>query len=635
MTGAASSGSEMSRVSRKAREEQLEDEMALNHPDVLALSKIKQHKPARALEILKKPLDELLAQKDLDESQTLRLHHLLGVRLHALVEMGEIREAIGVASQQIDLLPRNPLGLSNRGFVQAAAGDHFSAASAHREAIELAETEKPNAPFIEGYYRLAVALRALGDLKGALDTIEIIMDHSPAHYDAMILKSSINMELGRGDEARETLLEAIRLDGARPEAHAELGNLLYSNSQFEAATKFLKEALARDPLNVDALVYMGNVLVMTGLNQEAMTTYDSALLQDTKNIKALLAKASLLGRLKKYDEAIRAVDTVIARNSNISSAYHTKGEAYEKLGKSEEALQSFERALDIDKRNRRAYLSQFKLLQKLGRIDQLEECANKAAQEVPDFYDAYLYLGMTHSMVRRFKEARVHYEKAATIAPHSTSAVLALVSCLSQLGEFDEAFALLEKSTKIDRKGLAYNWALAQLLKAASRFDEAVEALDRCLTIDAKSISSLQLKASLLHRIGRFDEAHETYDKLISLSPNPGRFHLNKGHVYVSQKNYTYALDCFDTAVEIDSLLRSMALRSKVGPLIQLGRHEEAEAAKQALYDVSVHNPINQQEAKADLQYKPIQQDREENTEEEDHAAIKQAMDNIKASQKN
>lgn len=635
MSGSASSASEMSRGSRKAREEQLEDEMALNHPDVVALSKIKQHKPARALEILRKPLLELTSQKDLDEAQTLRLHQLLGVRLHALVELGEIREAIQVANQQSDLLPKNPIGLSNRGFVQAAAGDHFSAAAAQREAIELALEEKPNTPFIDGYYRLASSLRALGDLQGALDIIETILDNSPAHYDAMILKASIHLEMGRTDEARESLTESIRLDGARPEAYAELGNLLYSNAQFEPATKFLKEALSRDPLNVDALVYMGNVLAMTGLLQEAMTTYDTALVQDTKNIKALLSKAALLGRTKKYEEAIRAVDSVIARNSNIAQAYLTKGEAYEQLGKTDEALQAFERALDIDRKFRRAYLAQFKLLQKLGRIDQLEEYANKAAQEIPDFSDAYLYLGFSNSLKRRLKEARVHFEKALTAAPNSTTAALALVSCLVQVGEVDEAFSVLEKATKIDRKSKSYNVTLAQVLQAASRLDEAVEAYNRALEVDPSSTNSLQQKATLLHRLGRFDEAHDVYEKLISLSPNPGRFHMYKGYVYVSQKNYIYALDCFDIAVEIDSLLRPMALRSKIGPLNALGRTEEAEAAKASLYDLSVNNPINQKEAQPDLQYKPIQQDREENTEEEDNAAIKKAMDDLKASQKN
>ena len=622
MSGAATSDSEMSRSSRRAREEQLEGEMALNHPDVLALSKIKQHKPSRALEILKKPLDELTALKDLNEAQTQRLHHLLGIRLHALVEMNELRDAAAVATRQIDLLPRNPLGLSNRGFVQAAAGDYYSAASSQREAIELAQEEKPNSVFIEGHFRLAIALRNLSDLQGALDTIEIILDNAPTHYDAMILKSSIYLEMGRVEESRETLLESVRLDGTRPEAYAELGNLLYSNSQFEAATKFLKEALARDPHNVDALVYMGNVLVMTKLLQEAMTAYDSALLHDSKNIKALLAKAALLGRTKKYDEAIRTVDSVIARNSNIAQAYLTKGEAYEQLGKSDEALQSFQRALDVDPKFRRAYLAQFKLLHKIGRIEQLEEAANKAIQYIPEFAEAYLNLGLASTMLRRLKEARVHFEKALAVAPTSTSAALSLVSCLTQLGELEEAFSVLERSSKLDRKSSTYNMVLANLLQVSSRLDEAVEAVNRALVSEPNSVSIHQMKASLLQRLGRYDECHDVYDYLISASPNPGRAHLQKGHVYMAQKNYVFAIDCFNTAVEIDALLSPVALRSKILPLTQLGRLEEVEEAKATLERLNVNNPKNQKEAEPQLTYRPVENTREEVTEEDDEAAL-------------
>lgn len=622
--------------SRKSREDQLEEELAMNHPEVLALSKIKQHKPSRALEVLKKPLDELRALKNnLTPDQTLRLHHLLGLRVMALIEMGEVREAMFAADEQMALMPDNAVGISNRGLVQASAGDHFSATTSQKEAIALAaSTNIPKSPYLDAHYRLAVALRNLSDLQGALDALEVVLDHNPAHYDTLILRASIHLEMGRIEVARETFLEAVRMDGTRPEAYAELGNLFYGNGSYQHATTFLKEALKRDPHNVDALVYMGNVLVMTHYPQEAMTTYDSALLYDPRNIKALLSKAALLGRLKRYDEAIRTADQVIGRNSNIPQAYLTKGEAYEQLGKQEDAIQAFERALDIDSKFTKAYVALFKLLHKMGRLDQLEEVAMKAAQVIPEFGEAYFYAGLTQTMTRRWKEARVSYEKALQLNPNSTQLILSLTSCLTHLGEYDRAFELLEKSEKLDRKSLSYNYTLAVLLQASARLDEAVEALNRAIIVDPQSHICHQMRASLLHRLGRYDEAHEALDKVIKLSPNPGRFYVSKGHVYVSQKNYLYALDSFDTAIEIDALLRPLVLRSKIKPLIALGRDEEAEQAKQELQSLSVDNPENMKEAQAELQYRPLQQNREESTEEDDMQALKDAMENLKSSKK-
>jgi tetratricopeptide (TPR) repeat protein len=620
---------------RKSREEQLEEELALNHPEVLALSKIKQHKPARALEVLKAPLEALRAKKgNLTPDETLRLHHLLGLRLLALVGMNEIREAMFVADEQMALLPKNATGISNRGFVQAAAGDHFSAAESHKEAIELAKTTKsPKTPYLDAYYGLALALRNLSDLQGALDALAVVLEHDPAHYDTLNLKASIYLEMGRAEVARELYLEAVRMDGTRPEAYAELGNLFYGNGVYEHATSFLKEALKRDPQHVDALVYMGNVLVMTNYPQEAMTTYDSALLVDPNNVKALLSKAALLGRLNQFNEAIRVVDQVISRNSNIPQAYVTKGEAFEQLGKQEEALQSFERAIDTDVRYRKAYLAQFNLLHKMGRLDQLEDAAHKASQSVHEFADAFMYMGFAQSTARRWKEAKVSYEKALAITPTSSTSTLAYVSCLTNLGEIDEAFAVLEKSAHLDRKSLSYNYSMALLLNAAKRFEEAIEALNRALAVEPTFIC-LQMRASLLHRLGRYDEAHDDYDQLIKISPNPARFHISKGHVYVSQRNYIHAIDCFDAAVEIDALMRPLALRSKIGPLRALERNEEAQACIKQLGELSVNNPANMQEAQPELQYRPIQQTREENSEEEDIQALKEAVNNLRSPKK-
>lgn len=624
---------------RRSREEQLEEEMATSHPEVLALAKIKQHKPARALEVLRAPVAELKAlQKSngnkLSEEQTVRLYQLLGLRLRALVEMGEIREALFVVDEQCALLPQNAEGLSNRGLVQAAAGDHFSAAQSQRDAIELANSSRlPHAPFTEAHFRLGMALRNLGDIKGALDSIETVLEHSPAHYDALIFRASINLEMGRVDVAKETFLEAIRMDGARPEAYAELGNLFYGNHAYEHATTFLKEALKRDPHNVDAMVYMGNVLAMTGYLNEAMTTYDSALLEDAQNIKALLSKAALLGRIKRFDESVRIADAVIGRNSNIPQAYVTKGEALEQLNKSDEALQAFERAIDIDSKYRKAYSAQFKLLRKLGRPEQLVEATSKAINAMPDFLDAYVSQGLIQTATRKLSEAKATLEKAVEVAPGNAQAIISLASCLTQLGEHDAAFATMEKCPRPNRKTIAYLYTLATILVSTKRLDEAVETLDRALALDEKQMPCLQLRGGILTRLGRYDEAHETYDKLIKFAPHPGRFHIDKALIYHQQRNYEYALDSFNTAVEIDAMLRPLATKKKIPTLKAMERGQEATDMQKYLDSINVNNPENMKEVQPELQYRPLEQNREENSEEEDLKGLEEAFSQVKKSQ--
>jgi len=439
------------------------------------------------------------------------------------------------------------------------------------------------------------------------------------------------LEMGRVEVARELFLEAVRMDGSRPEAYAELGNLFYGNGAYEHATNFLKEALKRDPQHINALVYMGNVLVMTNYLQEAMTTYESALLLDPKNTRALLSKAALLGRLRKFEEAINTVDYVISNNSNIAHAYVIKGEALDELNQTEEAIQAFERAIDTNPHSRRAYIALFKVLHGIGNMEKLEDMAHKASQTVNDFEDAYFYMGIVQSAFRRWKEAKVSYSKALSIHPTYAQAAYSLALCLIHLNELDQSFEILEKSEFLDRKSVTYCFTLASVLTAASRLEEAVEALDRAIAVDPQSHVLLQMRASHLNRLGRYEDALVALDQVIAVSPNPARFHLYKGYVYTAQHNYPYALDCFDIAIEIDPLIRPLAIKGKVKPLQALDRHEEADQYLKQLEEISVDNPANQREAEPELQYKPIQQNREENSEEDDIKALKDAVDKIRS----
>lgn len=618
----------------RSREAQLEEKLALDHPEVLAATKIRQNRPARALEVLKAPLANLQSKDvaSLSSDEKNRLHHLLGLRLQALVQMRETQEALRAAEQQTALFPRDATGVSNRGFVFAAAGDHISAAECQRAAIELATTSHlPFNPYIDARLRLAHALRSLGQLAEALGSLDTILQYKPAHYDALVLKASINVEMGRLDLAHETFLEAIRMDGSRAEAYAELGNLFYSHAAYEHASTFLKEALKRDPHHADALVYLGNVLVMTGMLNEAMTSYDSALLEDSKHVKALLSKAALLGRQRKFEDAIRHADVVIGINSNIAQAYATKGEAYELLGKSVEALQSFQKATDINDKFRKGYMGQFRVLHSTAKLDQLEGVANKAISAIPDFADAYFYLGITHTLRNRFAEAKEVFLKARQAAPESAHVAYSLVSCLARLREYDQAFTILEQTKSLDRKSVSYNHSMASLLNAVGRSDEAIEALDRAIAAGPKNVPVLQMRASILHRLGRFDDAHGAYDALIKVTPNPGRFHYAKANLYLQQKNYVYALDSLDTAVDIDAMLRPIVLKAKLEPLRKLGRDAEVEACQKELERLSVDNPANVGPGEQDLQYRPVKETREETlTEEQELNAMADELFKIK-----
>ncbi|XP_049851316.1 UDP-N-acetylglucosamine--peptide N-acetylglucosaminyltransferase 110 kDa subunit-like [Schistocerca gregaria] len=563
--------------------EDLEHTLVQEYPEVVALLYVKQHKPARALAIIRKVSDEIsnIDPSKRTEEQIDRLHRVEGIRTLAFLEMGEIDQALHSADSQIALKPDHPAGQSNKGWVLSYMKDFEGAERYQRNAIEISESYAP------AHYRLSLVLRRLNRLEESLKEVDLSIQYDPAFYDSFIQKASLLLEMNRVEAAKEVYIDCIRLNPTRPEAYAEIGNLFYMCKMNEIATKFLKEALRRSSNCVNAMVYMGNVLATCHHDAEALRYYDNALNVDPTSTKALISKAAILGRLGKYNDSINCLDDIIVRDSNNAQAYYLKGQALQGKAMYNEAISSFEKAIKIDHLFRNAYVCLFKLLRKLGHNEQLLALIDDALTIIPNFDDAYYIRGLVRLLYKQTGEAVEDLKKTLEINPHHEAALIAYAAALVQDKKFDEALEIVESLSKT-RSSYLYHFIRASMLYSKNCFSEALEDLNAAISLNNKHTGSYLLKSSILKEQENYGEALACHDTAIKLNPAMGSLYIEKGNLLFKLGQVDEAFKCYDLAVEKDELLTVKSLSAKIAALESLDQIEEAEALKVKLENLKI-----------------------------------------------
>jgi Flp pilus assembly protein TadD len=144
---------------------------------------------------------------------------LLRLRAVALLQSGNIAQAVEVYRQACAKWPRDALIVCQLGAALAQAGDMVGAESAFRESIAL------DPQLVDGWYNLGHALDARTDTAGASQAFERVLAVRPDHLPARIQHAEMLKMLGRLEQAESELREVLARDRDSVSAWVALSNL--------------------------------------------------------------------------------------------------------------------------------------------------------------------------------------------------------------------------------------------------------------------------------------------------------------------------------------------------------------------------------------------------------------------------
>jgi len=176
-----------------------------------------------------------------------------------------------------------------------------------------------------------------GNLQDALSKTETILIIQENHYDALILKGSILVELGKNVEAEQTADKILDLSVYDPIASFLKALALIGQEKYEESIEYIDEYLMAVPQDSTGLSIKGIALAELGQQDEAISIIDEALELHPDFGFSLYAKGYYYHVYKDYDQAILFYDKALEVEPGDLDYLNDKGVALMDQGKMKEA----------------------------------------------------------------------------------------------------------------------------------------------------------------------------------------------------------------------------------------------------------------------------------------------------------
>jgi len=199
---------------------------------------------------------------------------------------------------------------------------------------------------------------------------------------------------------------------------------------------------------------------------------------------------------------------------NNAVMYNNLGKAYSAIAEQEQAIASYNKALEIDPGYARAYNNLANVYSAMNKKEQAIALYNKTIEINPNYAEIYYNLANIYHSVGASQDAILLYNKAIKINPNLTQAYYNLANIYNNMGRGSDAMLLYEEAIRINPDFTNAHINLAFVNDAINRKEEIIAELK----------------------------------KAIEANPNDAAAYNNLSIVYLHNKQYKLAIDCFDKA---------------------------------------------------------------------------------------
>jgi tetratricopeptide (TPR) repeat protein len=446
--------------------------------------------------------------------------YLLATR--ALVKQGRLPDAYTVIRKGVRSVKKNPLILSELGYV------HLAADSIDQAIISLSEAKDIDP-------KSAVAYRGLGEayLKLNANGVAILQFEESLRADST--QTDLKYQLARMyykerrfNDAAALYTSIITLNPSEDAASRELGLMLHLARQYSSAAKVLEPYVQRHPDDLEAWKSYMEALQQSRQYEGAVAAAEHVLSQDAQSPQAHRSAAKSDYMLKIYDKSIyhygelEKVDSLtaedtrffakayhdagndssaavyfrrsIAQDSTQAEVYADMGAAYMKLKQFDLAAAAYERKFMMDSTATSAYVNYALCEEVLGDWKAGREALVKALEQNPNYIPGYYHLGYCLSQMDSTQSARKAYETFVGMAD----------SLQSRYG--NDLFS-------------AYRF-IAVVYLQDKRYEQAERALQKALALKPSDAELHLWLAQTEHALNKRDEARSEYQKVLKLDPN-------------------------------------------------------------------------------------------------------------------
>ncbi|MCC8961266.1 tetratricopeptide repeat protein [Bradyrhizobium sp. Pear76] len=175
--------------------------------------------------------------------------------------------------------------------------------------------------FIQTIVNRALALLREGQLDSAEVLLETLQDEPLVRQHGLHLRGVIALHRDEDEQALDLLEEAIRLNPADGEAHANLGVLLLKARQHPQALAAYAAALTLQPNNATALLGMARAFAAVDLTDFAYDAFRDVRACAPDDVRPVVDFATLLNDTDRNDEAMALLRDVLAQHPEFADLH--------------------------------------------------------------------------------------------------------------------------------------------------------------------------------------------------------------------------------------------------------------------------------------------------------------------------
>lgn len=330
-------------------------------------------------------------------------------RLVAIFNAGRYEELESQSRQLLQKYPHSGFGWKALGAALKAQGKDALPAL-----LKSTEVEPDNA---EAHNNLGAALKALGQIDGAMASYRRALAINPNYAEAHYNQGIVLQEIGQFDSAAACYRRALEIKPDYVEALSNLSLTLKDLGQLESAVACMRRALEIQPNLAWLHSNLGSALKDLGRIDEAVTCYRRALELAPDYAEAHSNLGSALKELGQFEPAVASLRRALELRPDLAEAHNNLGGALISLSRLDEAIACCRRALELRPNYAEAYSNLGVALKDLGQTIDAEACLRRALELKPDYAEAYSNLGVTLQALNQPDNAIESYQRALKLKP--------------------------------------------------------------------------------------------------------------------------------------------------------------------------------------------------------------------------
>jgi tetratricopeptide (TPR) repeat protein len=261
---------------------------------------------------------------------------------------------------------------------------------------------------LEIYTLLSIALKNIGRIDEALKVVDSAFELGSS---PMLFRSLADIFTSRGElkNATKTLIKATQTHKNEPKLYSDLSLIYQKSGDTKQAVKALEEGI-KNTNAISLWIELGNLMYTISNYKNAETLYQKALELEPSSTQALVNLGVIKKELQKYDEAESLYKKALNINPKDAAARNNMGVLYKTTKNFKSAIKNLREAISINPNHADAYSNIGAVLKETNKPNWAIPMYTKALKLNPNHINASLDLGIILMSLGRYKEGLRLYE---------------------------------------------------------------------------------------------------------------------------------------------------------------------------------------------------------------------------------